>query len=73
MKKHLVIPWPLYHETYQLTHINKICFIVYSLTCFGPFCDHHQDVIQEYKQHMVFTPMQDAFFFNLVLKYMRSS
>jgi len=33
-------------------HIDKICIIYYYLpTCFGRFCDHHQDVIQKYEQY----------------------
>jgi hypothetical protein len=36
-------------------HINKVRFIMYySLKYFGCFCDHLQDVIQEYKQLYLF-------------------
>ena len=43
----------LYYVTNQQIHVDKICFIIYcySPTCFGRFCDHHQGVIQEYRQY----------------------
>jgi hypothetical protein len=33
-------------------HINNICVIIYYSppSCFSRFCDHHQSIIQEYKQ-----------------------
>jgi len=39
--------------TKHKTHINKICFIIYSHspTRFDRFCDHHQGVVQKYKQN----------------------
>jgi len=41
----------LWHVTYQEMHISNICvIIIYSPTCFGRFCGHH-NVIQEYKPY----------------------
>jgi hypothetical protein len=36
----------------QQMHINNICVIIYysSPSCFSRICDHHQSIIQEYKQ-----------------------
>jgi len=33
---------------------TKCVFIIYyySPTCFGPFCDHQQEVLQEYKRYI---------------------
>jgi len=52
------VPHPYIKEFYyiyvtnQQMHIDKIFIIYYYLpTCFGRFCDHHQDVIQEYEQY----------------------
>jgi len=44
------------YVTHHQIHVDVICFIIYyySPTCFGPFCDHQQGVLQEYKQYIVF-------------------
>ena len=41
------------YVTNQQTHTDKICFIIYyySSTYFRRFCDHYQDVTQEYKKY----------------------
>jgi hypothetical protein len=41
------------YVTNQQTHTDKIYFIIYyySSKYFGRFCDHYQDVTQEYKKY----------------------